>query len=106
MQHLFLTCLAIGNLFTMQAIADSAPIQLTMTVFEKVTTTDSQDKSQTQLIEAISVTPDDTVVYVTEYKNSGHQTINNVTITVPIPEHLIYIRNSATKQHDSSYFFG
>jgi len=73
----------------------SESLSLNMSVFEEVTTTDSQGNKTIQLIEPNKITPGDTVVYVTQYHNKNTHAAHNVVITNPIPEHLIYLKNTA-----------
>jgi len=97
MQYILLTIFFFSSLFWHPAFSNEESIQLKLTVFEEITFQDKHQKIVTKLIAPTNVTPNDTVVYITEYQNNSAQEARNVKITVPIPQHLIYISNSATK---------
>lgn len=86
------------SFFWLPGIANSnAPIQLNIFVFEEVTEQDKHGQTVLNRIDPTRITPRDTVLYLAEYRNNSTQTINHVAITIPIPEQLTYLPNSATQ---------
>ena len=46
-------------------------------------------------VKEAKVVPGDTVIYTTRYVNRSDNTVNNLTITNPVPEHMVYADKSA-----------
>lgn len=53
-------------------------------------------QAEIRRVEAAKVIPGDEVIYTIHYKNIGTETADRVTITDPIPDHMIYQSGSAS----------
>jgi uncharacterized repeat protein (TIGR01451 family) len=59
---------------------------------------------QVQLVEATNVVPGEKVLFTVTYANTGDQPAENVTITNPVPEHMVYVDDSAAGDNTSILF--
>lgn len=91
-----------GMLFATAAIAQGG-IKLTMGVEEEIEVRDAQGNITMKRIEAKSVIPGDTVIYTINYLNEASESATDVKIKNPIPEHMIYVGDSATGSSDITF---
>ncbi|MFW2404166.1 MAG: hypothetical protein ACN4GT_05310 [Gammaproteobacteria bacterium] len=56
---------------------------------------DENGVEQVRLVEAGRVLPGEPVIFTVTYTNSGDEPAESITITNPVPEHMIYVDNSA-----------
>lgn len=75
--------------------ADPGSISLKSTAQQIKVTTDDKGVKHTTLVPAGKVLPGTEVVYVLEYANVGKKPATDVVITDPIPEHMVYVVDSA-----------
>ena len=68
---------------------------LSITAWEEVEVTDTNGDTELRRVEATSIVPGDTVIYVISYVYSGDEPADNVVINNPIPEHMIYQQGTA-----------
>ena len=68
---------------------------LSITAWEEVEVTDANGDTELQRVEATSIVPGDTVIYVIAYVYGGDEQADNVVINNPIPEHMIYQQGTA-----------
>jgi uncharacterized repeat protein (TIGR01451 family) len=61
-------------------------------------------EKQIQRIEAAKVIPGDEVIYTIRYANTGSEPADNIVITDPIPEHMLYRDGSASGEGASVTF--
>lgn len=83
--------------FSVQAEQKNA-LKLTMTAMEEIVVVNEQGESVVQLVKPTQIVPGDTVVYTTKYFNQRDQELTNVVIENPIPQHLVYIQNTANQK--------
>lgn len=98
MKHSIITSgiAAIAMLFAGAAsAADPGSISLKATDQQVKVTTDDKGVKHTTLIPAGKVLPGTEVVFTIEYSNVGKKPANDVVITDPIPEHMVYVADSA-----------
>lgn len=82
-----------------QAAPQDDGIALAVTVWEEETVTNAKGEPETRRIEAASIVPGDIVIYRVTYTNQGAQAAENVIITNPIPEHMVYQDGSAAGEN-------
>ncbi len=58
--------------------------------------TDDNGVDQTRLVEATRVVPGADVVFTVTYTNTGDEPAENVTVTNPVPDHMVYVDASAS----------
>lgn len=88
---------AIFAMMSTMAYADEqGHLNVTTTVKKEVIVETEDGKAETQLVEAESVIPGETVVYTITFANVGDEPAENVVITNPISASLTYVAGSAT----------
>jgi uncharacterized repeat protein (TIGR01451 family) len=72
-------------------------IELKSTAQAEVVETNKKGEKQVKRVEVskAKVVPGDVVVFTTTYKNVGKQPADKVTIMNPVPEHMLYVDQSA-----------
>ncbi len=65
------------------------------TVEKMQVTTNEAGEETTELVPAETVVPGERVVYTTSFRNTGSDAADNVVITNPISENLLYVEGSA-----------
>ena len=89
-------------LLAMPALADGLVAEQSV---ERIVTTTAEDGTiQTEYVAADTVIPGEQLVYGLSYTNGGTEAADNVILTVPVPEAVSYIENSATTQNASVAF--
>jgi len=73
----------------------SAEVTLTNTIFEVVTITNKDGSKQDQWQEPDKLLPGERVGYQIEVNNQGTEPAADIVIANPIPEHTIYVQDSA-----------
>lgn len=86
------------------ASAQQGTIQLEHKAEQWETVTDDNGVEQTRLVEAANVLPGERVLFSVTYSNTGDQAAEEVVITNPVPDHMVYIDNSATGNNTSITF--
>ena len=86
------------------ASAQQGTIQLEHKAEQWETVTDDNGVEQTQLVEATNVLPGERVLFSVTYTNNGDQAVEEVVITNPVPDHMVYIDNSASGDNTSITF--
>jgi uncharacterized repeat protein (TIGR01451 family) len=66
----------------------------------EVTTTNAKGEKEVKRVEAAAakVIPGDVVIFTTQYANIDRKPAENVVITNPVSEHVVYVENSAEGQ--------
>ncbi len=54
-----------------------------------------QGEKEVKLVKAEKVLPGTVVVYTVDYRNTGAESADNIVITNPVPEHMLYVGGSA-----------
>lgn len=83
---------------------EKAQIKLQAVVEKDVEVIKEDGTKEIQRVEAAKVIPGDEVIYSIHYSHVGNEPAENVLITNPIPEHMVYINNSAEGEHSSIEF--
>jgi uncharacterized repeat protein (TIGR01451 family) len=73
---------------------DSAVELMTLAEVEVEVITEDGEK-EVRRVEAAKVIPGDEVIYTIRYANTGDEPAENIVITDPIPEHMLYLGGSA-----------
>lgn len=84
---------ALGLILT--SVIASAEVTLTNTIFEVVTITNKDGSKQDQWQEPDKLLPGERVGYQIEVNNQGTEPAADIVIANPIPEHTIYVQDSA-----------
>ena len=66
--------------------------------------TDENGVETMQLVEASNVVPGEKVLFTVTYINTGDQPAEDVTITNPVPRHMVYVDDSAAGENTSILF--
>jgi len=76
---------------------DKGPIELKSVAEVEITVTNSKGEKEIKRVEAskANITPGDTVIFTNYYINKGDKPATNVVIINPVPEHMVYVENSA-----------
>ena len=94
-----------------QVIAQVSPqptVQLNLTAARKtivVTTGEEQQVEWSSLDDGATVNPGDILRYTVSSNNSGANVANNLTITQPIPERMVYEIGTATSQNQAEVVY-
>jgi len=72
-----------------------AQIKLQAVVEKDIEIVNEQGEKEIQRVEAAKVVPGDEVIYTINYSHVGNEAAENVLITNPIPEHMVYVNESA-----------
>lgn len=70
-------------------------IKLTSTAWQEKQVFNQEGKKELKRVPAAKVLPGDEVIFTISYQNIGKEAADQAVITDPIPEHMIYIQNSA-----------
>ncbi len=76
--------------------AKQGHIKLTSQAEKIITVKDEQGNSVNKLIPAVKVLPGEIVQYTNTFENTSSERADNIGITNPIPEHTVYVPNTAT----------
>ena len=88
---ILLALLAFGSASAQQ----EGTLDVQQTVEKIQVTIDEAGEEVTELVPAETVTPGERVVYTTSFRNTGAEPADNVVITNPISENLLYVEGSA-----------
>jgi len=92
----FFVTLAVLTLSSAVAAEKDAVVELrTLAEIEVEVVTEDGEK-EIQRVEAAKVIPGDEVIYTIRYANTGTEPAENIVITDPIPEHMLYQDGSAS----------
>lgn len=86
------------------AFAQQGSIQLEHKAEKWERITDDNGIEQSQLVEATRVLPGEEVLFTITYTNVSDQAVEDVTITNPVPDHMVYVDNSVTGDNTSITF--
>ena len=86
------------------ASAQQGTIRLEHKAEQWESVTDDSGIQQTRLVEATNVLPGERVLFSVTYTNTGDQAAEEVIITNPVPDHMVYVDNSATGDNTSVTF--
>ncbi|MDH3362221.1 MAG: hypothetical protein OEM50_01540 [Gammaproteobacteria bacterium] len=86
------------------ALAQQGTIRLEHQAEQWETVTDDNGAEQVQLVKVTNVVPGDKVLFTVTYTNTGDQPAENVAITNPVPEHMVYVDDSAAGDNTSILF--
>ena len=78
------------------AVAQEATIRLEHKAQQWERVTDENGVEQSRLVEATRVLPGAAVLFTVTYTNTGDEPAENVTITNPVPDHMVYVDASAS----------
>ncbi|MGA1795804.1 MAG: hypothetical protein ACMUIL_08080 [bacterium] len=79
-------------------------IELTCIAETEIETVNEKGEKEIQRVEASKVVPGDTVIYTIFYTVIGNDTVNDVVINNPIPEHMVYKGETALGEGASVTF--
>ena len=86
------------------AMAQQGTIRLEHKAEQWERVTDEDGAEQRRLVTATNVVPGEKVLFTVTYTNAGDQPAENVVITNPVPEHMLYVDESATGDNSSILF--
>lgn len=86
------------------ALAQQGTIKLEHKAEQWQSVIDDDGAEQMQLVKATNVVPGEKVLFTVTYANTGDQPAENVTITNPVPEHMVYVDGSAAGDNTSILF--
>ncbi len=86
------------------AAAQESTIRLEHKAEQWESVTDDNGVVQTRLVEAARVLPGAEVLFTVTYTNIGDEPVENVTITNPVPDHMVYVDDSANGDNTSITF--
>ena len=92
-------------LLVASAEAKTAPVTLSTKSYKEVIKVDASGHKKVVLEEAKKVVPGDFVVYKNAVKNNTTQTVQNMVLNNAIPEHTIYVGDSAKCAKDCDILF-
>lgn len=98
MPNKFFTTICFVLMLTLPALAaEKKGVELTSTAEVEIIVKNDKGEKETQRVAAANanVVPGDTVIFTTRYENQGSQPATNVVIKNPLPEHMLYLENSA-----------
>jgi len=78
------------------AVAQETTIRLEHQAQQWERVTDENGVEQTRLVEATRVLPGAAVLFTVTFTNTGDEPAENVTITNPVPDHMVYVDASAS----------
>jgi uncharacterized repeat protein (TIGR01451 family) len=89
-------CLIFGIALASRSTAQSPPEALTVTAVAEVERVGQEHGRETpKLVPADRVVSGDDVIYTLEVRNTGAMTVRKPVVTYAVPEHMIYIADSA-----------
>jgi uncharacterized repeat protein (TIGR01451 family) len=77
------------------ALAQQGKVQLQTAVAKEQRTVDDTGETSIELVAADEVVPGDVVIYTVTYKNVSDESVENITVTNPIPPQLTYVPDSS-----------
>ena len=77
------------------AALPSAPVVTIKTTAERLAPRSSGDPQAVQLLPADHVVPGDTIIYTIEVRNEGANPVDDFSFTITVPEHMVYVADSA-----------
>ena len=86
------------------AVAQETTIRLEHKAEQWERVTDENGVEQTRLVEATRVLPGAAVLFTVTYTNTGDEPAENVTVTNPVPDHMVYVDASASGDNASVTF--
>ena len=89
---------------SLMSLIASAEITLTNTVFEVVSITNKDGSKQDQWQQPDKLLPGERVGYQIEVNNNGSEPAADIVIANPIPEHTVYVNDSAKGLNTSIEF--
>ncbi len=92
--HKFFNVIVLGCTLALSTSAQALIAQ--QIVMKQVTTLDENGDPQTQLVDASLVTPGETIVYQLRFENDQPEAANDLVLTMPVPEQVIYQNGSAS----------
>jgi uncharacterized repeat protein (TIGR01451 family) len=90
--------------FSLMSLIASAEVTLTNTVFEVVSITNKDGSKQDQWQQPDKLLPGERVGYQIEVNNNGSEPAADIVIANPIPEHTVYVNDSAKGLNTSIEF--
>lgn len=90
--------LLLASLLANPAFA-AGSIELKMKAEKDVQVINDKGEKQTKRIEAVKALPGEEVIYTISYANNGKEAADKVIIANPVPEHMIYVDNTATNEN-------
>lgn len=78
------------------AMAQQGAIKLEHKAEQWESVVDENGAEQTRLVEAANVLPGEEVLFTVTYSNTGDSLAEDVVITNPVPDHMVYVDRSAT----------
>ncbi len=86
------------------AVAQETTIQLEHKAEQWESVIDDNGVEQTRLTEAARVLPGAAVLFTVTYTNTGDEPAENVTVTNPVPDHMVYVDASASGDNSTITF--
>jgi len=86
------------------ASAQQGAIRLEHKAEQWQSVTNENGVEEMQLVEASNVVPGEKVLFTVTYTNTGDQPAEDVTITNPVPRHMVYVDDSAAGDNTSILF--
>lgn len=80
---------------SLMSIIASADVSLTNTIFEVVTKTNTDGSKNVTWQQPDKLLPGEFVGYQIEVRNQGNEAAADIVIANPIPEHTVYVKDSA-----------
>lgn len=71
-------------------------VNLTASAEKEVQVTNAKGEKELKRVEAKKALPGDVVIYTVTYANTGKEVAENIFVTNPVPEHMVYVEGSAT----------
>jgi len=73
----------------------TAPAVTLKTTADRLAPRTSGDQQAVQLLPADHVVPGDTIIYTIEVRNEGANPVDDFSFTITVPEHMVYVADSA-----------
>ena len=87
--------LGVFSLCATAALAQEGKVQLQTVVAKEQRTIDDTGEVSIELVDAEEIVPGDVVLYTVTYRNVSDQSVENITVTNPIPPQLTYVPDSS-----------
>jgi len=100
----FFAALAVFALSSLVVADTGSIVELTTVAELEVEVINEDGEKEIQRVEAAKVVPGDEVIYTIHYANNGEMPVENVVITDPVPEHMLYLAGSAAGEGTSIAF--
>ncbi len=96
-QRVLLTTLCMLASLVRVAYADEGGrVELTMLAEKEIVSVNEQGAQEIQYVVPSTVIPGDVILYTVAYVNKGDESAENTYITNKIPDHMVYMENSAS----------